>query len=536
MVIFSRTISNLVASYIGAGRLGKERLFFGLTAALVLGLSGCSSDVVLGNDVPPGNIPEDAGDGGPGPGNGASDAATGASDGRADAAAPSGLHASLAVVDFEKVPCGSSAPGRSFSLANTGTATTAWSVALRRGDPFQISGPTAGSLAAGASVQIALIFTAPTGVRSASAFNDALLIDDSDDATTDEQITVRAQVSGADLVFTTAVVNFGTTDIAGPARSRAIALENRGDLAATIAFDQQSQGPFALFFVGGGNSLVLAPGAATSGIRADFQPTVEGLAAASFTLMPSGAICTAPSDSLDLSGEGISSDLRTSEPELDFGLVGCGTAASPRTVTLSNAGTAPVSYTLALVKGAASPFTLSRANGTLAAGASQALIVTPKPVPAPAASAVNTSANAFGDVLTITEPGGTVHTMDLLQTARGAVFSVLPASVVFPSTVVGNERDYNINLDNLGSGRARVQYTITPVNGPFRSTRPLGPIPVDAADSLVDTITFEPLSAGSFSATLTWTLVPVAGEVLCAPMPASIAISAVATAAPPPPP
>ena len=171
-----------------------------------------------------------------------------------------------------------------------------------------------------------------------------------------------------------------------------------------------------------------------------------------------------------------------SDPELDFGLVACGATGTPKNLVLTNAGTAAVTYAASLVKGAASPFTLSRASGSMNANGTQSIVVTPKAVPAPTSSAVDTSDNAFGDVLRIVEPG-----------------------------------------------RAHVQYTLTPLSGPFRSTRPLGPTPVDANDSLVDTLTFEPASAASFNATITWSLVAVPGEVLCAPMPAAITVQGTAT-------
>jgi hypothetical protein len=438
---------------------------------------------------------------------------------------------SALTVDFGEVTCGTEGAPRSVTLTNGGARAVTWSAALQRSAPFAIQGARGGVLAPGASASITLAFEAPTGLRSGTGITDALVLADDDDATPDVQITVRGELAGADLVFTTSSLDFGSVDVNGPAASRPVPLENRGNRPANVGFDQLASGPFTVALgAAGAASLTLAPNASPSGIVARFAPDADGLASASFTLVATGAVCTEPSGSLDLSGTGVSSDLRVSEPELDWGLVNCGATGAPKTLTLSNSGTASVAYTLTLAKGRSSPFTLSRTSGTLAVNASQSVTVTPTAIPTSSGAAVDTSDNAFGDVLRITEAGGNVRTVTLFQTAKGAVFQVLPASVAFPSTAVGASRDYSINLLNIGSGRARVQYTLTPLSGPFRSSRALGPVPVEGQnDSLVDTITFEPTQPGTFGATLAWSFVAAPGEVLCGPMPAPIAITGTAT-------
>lgn len=524
MMIFFEGNRRTAGAYRGSSPFGKERLSTALVAAMGIATAACSSDVVLENAADAGILP------------GADAEAPSATDASVPppspdaAAATSHLRVSSTLVDFAKVACGAVGTAPSVTISNDGGAALTWSATLRRGAPFSIVGAAAGTLAAGASTTLTLAFDAPSGVRSRSAFTDAVLLDDGIDTTQDEQITVRAQLSGADLAFTRATIDFGSVDVNGTPATRAVALENRGDQPATVSFDSQAQGPFSLVYgAGTGSTIALAPNAATSGIVARFAPDADGPASASFAVVASGTVCTTPTDTLELTGEGISSDLRVNEPELDFGLVACGATGNAKTLVLSNSGTAAVSYTLTLVKGAASPFTLSRTSGSLNPNANQSVTVTPKAIPAPTSSAIDTASNAFGDALRIVELGGTVHTVDLLQTAKGAVFSVLPASVSVPATQVGSSRDYTVNLLNTGSARAHVQYTLTPLDGPFRTSRALGPTPVDANDSLVDTITFEPLTAGTFGASLTWSLVPVPGEVLCAPMPASIAISGTAT-------
>lgn len=527
MVIIFGDSLKAAKAYRGSAPLGKERLLgaFGRAAglALVAFLAACSSDTILESAADAGNLPD---------ADPQADASLPPDGGVSDASVAAPLQLSTTTLDFGDVPCASDSPPQTLTITNPGRAAVRWSVRLQRGAPFAFDGATSGTLAAGASVAVKVLVESTRGVRAGSAFTDALLVDDEDDATPSIQATLRAQLSGADFVFTDPTIDFGNIDVAGTPASRAVALENQGTAAATVSFDQQASGPFSLVYgaSAGATSVTLAPGAASSGIVARFDPDSDGPATASFTLVTQGAVCTVPNVRLELTGTGVSSDLRVSEPELDWGLVACGATASAKTLSLSNVGTAAVNYTLTLAKGAASPFTLSRTSGALNPNASQSVTITPKAVPAPTSTAVDTSDNAFGDVLRVREPSGTEHTVDLLQTAKGAVFQVLPASVSFPSTAVGSSRDYAINIVNVGSARARVQYTIAPANGPFRGSTPLGPQPVEGQnDSLVNTITFEPTTAGTFNATLTWSHVPLQGEVLCGPMPAAIPITATAT-------
>jgi hypothetical protein len=532
MVVIFGKARRAEGSYRVCKPFGKERLLVPLLAVMAAA-EACSSDTVIEDNAADAGILPDGGataDAGAAPSGDASPRPDGST-----TTAVSPLRASATTVDFGAVDCGAEAAPKTVTITNTGARAVTWSAALQRSAPFTIRGPRGGVLAAGAAAQLTVAFDAPTGLRSGTGITDALVLDDGDDATADAQVTVRGELAGADLAFTTATLDFGSVDVNGPAASRPVPLENRGNRPATVTFDQLASGPFTIALgAAGAPSVVLAPNAPPTGIVARFAPDADGLASTSFTLVATGSVCTEPASSLDLTGTGVSSDLRVSEPELDWGLVNCGATGAPKSLALSNSGTAGVSYTLALAKGAASPFTLSRTSGALAVGATQSVTVTPRAIPAPGAAPtsapIDTASDAFGDVLRITEARGAVRTVALLQTAKGAVFQALPASVPFPSTAVGSSRDYSVNLINVGSARARVQYTLTPLTGPFRSSRALGPVPVEGQnDSLVDTITFEPTRAGTFSATLTWSFVPAPGEVLCGPMPPAIPITGTAT-------
>lgn len=527
MVIIFGDSLEAAKAYRASAPLGKERLLRRAGRFMALGavafLAACSSDTLIESAPDAGDLPDAQPE---------SDASIATDAGAPDASTTAALLLSDGTLDFGDVSCGTDSAPKALTITNRGRSAVTWSARLQRGNPFVIDGASSGTLAAGASVAVKVVFESTRGVRAGSAFTDALIVDDEDPATPPSQATLRGQLAGADFVFTSATIAFGNIDVAGTPASRAVALENQGTAAATVSFDQHSSGPFSLAYgtSASATSVSLAPGASSSGIVARFDPDSDGPASASFTLVTQGPVCTVPSESLELTGTGVSSDLRVSEPELDWALVACGATGSAKVLNLSNVGTAAVSYTLTLAKGAASPFTLSRTSGTLNPSASQNVTVTPKAIPSPTATAIDTSDNAFGDVLRIREPSGTEHTVDLLQTAKGAVFQVLPASVTFPSTAVGSSRDFAVNIVNVGSARARVQYTLTPASGPFRGSTPLGPQPVEGQnDSLVNTITFEPTAAGTFNATLTWTHVPLQGEGLCGPMPAPVAITATAT-------
>lgn len=144
---------------------------------------------------------------------------------------------------------------------------------------------------------------------------------------------------------------------------------------------------------------------------------------------------------------------------LDFGEVDCGKTGEAKTFTISNPSGAAVSFTSELVKGGASPYTLSPPSGSVPAGGSVDVTVTPKAVPVPSA----TTGNALGDTVKLTI-GPTNAQVDLKQTAHGVSLKLVTNS----GTDFGNVSktagavSLPIQVANAGNQAAPITLSIVP--------------------------------------------------------------------------
>ena len=154
----------------------------------------------------------------------------------------------------------------------------------------------------------------------------------------------------------------------------------------------------------------------------------------------------------------------------DSGFVACSATPAPAgalSLTLSNTGNQPFNWTAALGH-SPSPFSFAPASGSLAAsgtpGASATITVTPSAIPFPA----NTTANAYGDVLSITTtiPTDLVHRITLNQTARGAILALQPTSTYdFGNVKVGSSASATIQVTNSGNASIDVGLTASKLTG-----------------------------------------------------------------------
>ena len=226
--------------------------------------------------------------------------------------------------------------------------------------------------------------------------------------------------------------------------------------------------------------------------------------------------------------------------------------AASQTVTFQNTGSAPLDwsasvttpyYTLSALSDAGA--SASTQNGTLAAGASQTLIVVPSAILWPA----NTAANAYGDTLTITTdaPNDSPHVIALTETAQGAVLSTNVATG-FGTVYLGTTGVLTpaFTLQNNGNGATNV--TVTPAvtaasgasptfaleTGSSTIVTSATPIALAAASSASLNATFTPgplstpANAATSSVVDTFT---TDGSPLCAPLPTAISLSGTGTVA-----
>lgn len=132
-------------------------------------------------------------------------------------------------------------------------------------------------------------------------------------------------------------------------------------------------------------------------------------------------------------------------------------APSPvRSVTFKNTGVDPLEWTAVVDSGA---FTLNALTGTVAAGQTGQIDITPDPITYPAV----TTQNAYGGSLTITTNivGDSAHVIPLVQSARGAILSLSPYTTTLGDVNVVGQSPITpfFALNNTGNLSASVTLT-----------------------------------------------------------------------------
>jgi hypothetical protein len=223
----------------------------------------------------------------------------------------------------------------------------------------------------------------------------------------------------------------------------------------------------------------------------------------------------------DTSGSGIDGGLPSASPAtLDFGEVDCGSAGQAKTITIQNPSAGAIAWSSSLAKGASSGFTLSPESGNLGAGESVEVTVTPKQVPA----ASSTAANALGDVLTLSL-GTTNVTIELKETAHGAILYFSPASLAFGNTPLA-AAPVEANFAIANSGNAAVNATLTPSGDPEFSI--VGSTTLSAVPGITGSkVKFTPAALQAYNGQVALSV--GANEPLCAPLPTNLAVTGTGT-------
>lgn len=313
-----------------------------------------------------------------------------------------------------------------------------------------------------------------------------------------------------------------------------ITYNNAGNAPATINFALGTP-QFTIDGDASGTAKIDAGGLATK--KVSFKPTsVQDYTDQLTVSYPSSTVhCKAPPGNISLKGSG-ASGLTVSPATLDFGQTDCGATGNFLPVTISSTTDATFTATLA---GGTTKYTLADGNGNpvtpgatipFTATAGYTLRVVPKPIPVPA----DVSSNAFGDKLTITTnaPGDTSpHSIDIKQTAHGAILSLSPSSVTINGTV---NQVFNNQITLKNDGNASASYTVAvtnqdgqspPPNGMFISSLSSGTAPVGSTPGTLTTVL--PSQPGTQLAALQLT---APGAVLCQNLPGKYPLQATTTA------
>ena len=256
----------------------------------------------------------------------------------------------------------------------------------------------------------------------------------------------------------------------------------------------------------GGNPPVLAGGDASA--RLDAAQTIDS--------------APMPDSSSEGGGEAGSGVVSITPATVDFGMVNCGTAGTPQSVSITNNGTAPFNWTASLTSGMTF-YTLSPGSGTVSPGTSGTVQVIPGVVPA--TSLVTPELYSGTLSITTTAPTDAPHSIPLHQTAHGAILkSTANTTQAFGGVAIGQMATQQFSVSN--SGNLTTSLTLATGNPAFTVTSPLSVMPTQ---SVSPTITFSPTALQTYTGTLQVS-VPL-GTVLCGPLPADVSVTGTGTTA-----
>jgi hypothetical protein len=425
-----------------------------------------------------------------------------------------GVALSANSVDFGFTDCGTTATSKTVTLTNSGNAPLKWTALLGKNpSPYSLSQPSFGSLAAGAKVDIVLTPGAipQTSTTAVDAFADALTI--STDVTNDNPhvIPLHQTAHGAVLALNPTALDFGNVPVTKTSTA-AFDVVNTGNGAASYTLTSDNP----TFTVAGP---VQVAGGASSTLTATFAPgnsatTQNGKVA--LGVAPSTVLCSPLPSALQVTGTGTTGAITISPASLNFGNVNCGASAGPKTVTISNGGTAAFNLkTPVLGKGADASYTVALSATSVPPGGAVTMTVTPKAIPAQSA----TTPNLYGDSITLETDiaGDTTHLVGLSETAEGAIFAISTSTLTFSNTPVGATTTTQFTVTNTGNHPTPVSFVVAnPVFAIAGQT-------VQGNSSYFANATFSPSAAQSYNDNATFTI--PAGSPLCAPLPAAIAMN-----------
>ncbi len=450
-----------------------------------------------------------------------------------------GVSLSTNALSFGQVPCGTAATGQTFTMENSGNSSMTYSAQLQTGLWYLLScSPAAscsvandvasGSLASSATVTFNVT---PLAVPAASAvtadlYGDTVVISTDVVSQPSAQVTLSETALGAILSFNPISENLGNVPIS-TSSSQTFQVVNAGNVAASVQL-ASSNPDFALTFDGGAlaSSASVGVGASAQDVfGVTFSPgtsTAAQLATVSMSVSSSTVLCAplpaADGGELELAGQGTNGTVAYTPSALAFGLVNCGTQASPQSVTFSNAGNQPYTITAALDAGTAYTLAITPASGVVAANGGSAT-VTVTPLAIPQTSAVPGS---YGDSLTVDTTvndgdGGTVDVViPLTESAQGAVltgFTPANGQVAFSNTPSGGSSTYQLYLANQGNIPATLAYSNVTPPADFS----FAPVTVPAGGNSTWNATFTPQAVQAYNGSAT---VGVAtGTALCQPFP-----------------
>lgn len=199
----------------------------------------------------------------------------------------------------------------------------------------------------------------------------------------------------------------------------------------------------------------------------------------------------------------------------DKGMVNCGTQAPAQTITYDNRSSKTQLFKAAFQSGG-DYYTLSPAEVSVSAGASSAVQVVPKALPS--TSGVTPELYSGNVIVTTFDSGSTTAngstTIRIHQTARGAIIqsTVGGKDIQFGGVKIGTSSAQTFSVTNTGNVAADLSFSVGSAAFTVTPSAKLDP-----NGTKVQTVTFGPTAAQSYTDTLVTTIAP--GTPICNSIP-----------------
>ena len=296
-------------------------------------------------------------------------------------------------------------------------------------------------------------------------------------------------------LFSPTTVSFGNENVGSKSSPQTVTLTNTGNASLTISS----------VAVGGANptdftetdncasSSPLAPGANCTA-NVTFAPAVAGVLSASLTITDTAA--NSP-QTISLSGTGIQASIAISPTSLNFSGQNLGTTSAPHRVTLTNSGSATITFTNIVITG---PFALATgttcvANTQLTTNQSCVMNVTFSP----------TSLGPQSGNITLTDNApGSPQTVPLSGTGAGSGVVFSPTSLNFGGQTLNTASSpQTVTMTNKGAAALTITgITIAGMNPTdFSESNTCGASVAANANCTIN-VTFKPATGGNLAAIL----------------------------------
>jgi FG-GAP-like repeat/Abnormal spindle-like microcephaly-assoc'd, ASPM-SPD-2-Hydin/Protein of unknown function (DUF1573) len=381
-------------------------------------------------------------------------------------------------LSFGNLNLGVSSSPQSVTLANLGANAVSISNIVTSA-PFAQTNTCGASLAAGSNCSVSVTFT-PSAAGTA---NGTLTI--TDNATGSPQtVALSGSGTGATASFNPSSLNFGNQAVNTSSTGQTVTMTNTGNATLNIG----SITTTGSFQVSGSSCASTLAVSASCNITVIFDPTQSGPLSGSVNVSDNGY---ASPQTVTLTGTGVQGNFTFNPSSLTFAVQLLNTTSAGQTVTLTNAGTAPVTIS-SVITPASFPQT-NTCGTSVAAGASCTMTVTFHP----------TNIGSLGGTINIYDNAPN-SPQQISVSGTGTQVSLNPTSLNFGSINLGiTSSAMVVTLTNLGSNALTITSSQLGGTNPsdFAEINNCGSSVAAGASCSYD-ITFTPGGMGGRNATL----------------------------------